>query len=86
MSRGRDQAPNLVELRRLAFTDIDQAVCAILKQTLDYLGIRAGRLILPQKLLIIITYRNVQRIRKDDFISGFMMCIQIINGGKHESV
>ena len=34
---GRDQAPNLDRLRQLAFTDIDQAVCEILKQTLDYL-------------------------------------------------
>lgn len=41
---GRDQAPNLVELRRLAFTDIDQAVCAILKQTLDYLRDQGGEI------------------------------------------
>lgn len=34
---GRDQAPNLKELRQLAFTDLDQAVCLILEQTLDYL-------------------------------------------------
>lgn len=41
---GRDQAPNLVELRRLAFTDIDRAVCAILKQTLDYLRDQGGEI------------------------------------------
>lgn len=41
---GRNQAPNLVELRRLAFTDIDQAVCAILKQTLDYLRDQGGEI------------------------------------------
>ena len=41
---GRNQAPNLVELRHLAFTDIDQAVCAILKQTLDYLRDQGGEI------------------------------------------
>ena len=41
---GRDQAPNLDELRKLAFTDIDQAVCAILKQTLDYLREQGGEI------------------------------------------
>lgn len=41
---GRDQAPNLDTLRQLAFTDIDQAVCAILKQTLDYLREQGGEI------------------------------------------
>ena len=41
---GRDQAPNLDELRKLAFMDIDQAVCAILKQTLDYLREQGGEI------------------------------------------
>ena len=36
--RGRIQAPNLDELRRISFEDLDRAVCLILKQTLDYLG------------------------------------------------
>ncbi len=34
---GRNQAPNLEILRRLSFTDLNQAVCMILEQTLDYL-------------------------------------------------
>ncbi len=33
----RDKAPNLPMLRKLAFENIDQAVCLIAKQTLDYL-------------------------------------------------
>ena len=41
---GRDQAPNLAWLRQLAFTDIDQAVCEILKQTLDYLRDQGGEI------------------------------------------
>ena len=34
---GRDKAPNLLEIRRLAFQDIDQALVQILKDTLSYL-------------------------------------------------
>lgn len=34
---GRNSAPNLDELRKLCFTNLDQGVCAILKQTLDFL-------------------------------------------------
>ncbi|MBS5523105.1 MAG: bis(5'-nucleosyl)-tetraphosphatase (symmetrical) YqeK [Clostridiales bacterium] len=34
---GRNQAPNLEILRQLSFTDLNQAVCMILEQTLDYL-------------------------------------------------
>lgn len=34
---GRDKAPNLDDLRRLAFEDIDEAVYEITKNTLDYL-------------------------------------------------
>ncbi len=33
----RCQAPNLYYLRKAAFVDIDQTVCDILKQTLEYL-------------------------------------------------
>ncbi len=33
----RDQAPNLEELRRVAFEDLDQCLIMILKQTIDYL-------------------------------------------------
>lgn len=34
---GRNQAPNLEMLRQLSFTELNQAVCMILEQTLDYL-------------------------------------------------
>lgn len=39
---GRNHAPNLQELRQLAFTNLDQAVCRILEQTLDYLKAGGG--------------------------------------------
>lgn len=35
---GRKQAPNLEEIRRLAFSDLDRAIIKILKDTLDYLA------------------------------------------------
>ena len=41
---GRDHAPNLPELRQLAFTDLDRAVCRILEQTLDYLKAEGGEI------------------------------------------
>lgn len=41
---GRDHAPNLSELRQLAFTDLDLAVCRILEQTLDYLKSKGGEI------------------------------------------
>ncbi len=34
---GRKQAPNLSEIRNLAFTDLDSALCRILQDTLSYL-------------------------------------------------
>ena len=34
---GRKQAPNLTEIRRMAFTDLDEAVKKILADTLEYL-------------------------------------------------
>ena len=34
---GRKQAPNLTEIRRMAFEDLDEAVKKILEDTLDYL-------------------------------------------------
>lgn len=34
---GRDTAPNLDAIRRMAFIDLDRAIYMILKQTLDYL-------------------------------------------------
>ncbi|MBS6395622.1 MAG: bis(5'-nucleosyl)-tetraphosphatase (symmetrical) YqeK [Clostridiales bacterium] len=35
---GRDKAPNLPEVRKLAFIDLDQTLVKILKDTLEYLG------------------------------------------------
>lgn len=39
---GRDKAPNLEEIRRLAFEDLDRALYVILKGTLSYLKKRSG--------------------------------------------
>ena len=33
---GRNQAPNLKELRRLAFVDLDKTLLLILKDTIEY--------------------------------------------------
>ena len=35
---GRDKAPNLLKVRRLAFEDLDECMYEVLKDTLDYLG------------------------------------------------
>lgn len=39
---GRDKAPNLKEIRQMAFIDIDEAMYMILKDTLDYLDKSEG--------------------------------------------
>lgn len=39
---GRKNAPNLTEVRKLAFIDIDRALLAILRQTLQYLKASGG--------------------------------------------
>jgi predicted HD superfamily hydrolase involved in NAD metabolism len=55
---GRDQAPQLDVLRQLAFTDLDQAVLMILKQTLDYLR-DEGEVIDPQTEVTYNYYYNM---------------------------
>ncbi len=42
MEPGRNHAPNLEEIRRLAFTDLDQALLKILGDTLEYLDDKNG--------------------------------------------
>lgn len=42
MEPGRNQAPNLTEIRRLAFRDLDRAVVRILEDTLSYLNAGGG--------------------------------------------
>lgn len=42
MEPGRNHAPNLDEIRRLAFTDLDQALLKILSDTLEYLEGKNG--------------------------------------------
>ncbi len=44
---GRDQAANLPEIRKMAFTDLDRAVAKILSDTLNYLGKRKDQPIDP---------------------------------------
>jgi len=41
---GRDKAPNLAEIRKLAYVDLDQALYRILKDTLAYLDSGAGEI------------------------------------------
>ena len=41
---GRKQAPNLTEIRKMAFTDLDKAVKKILEDTLDYLKSGEGEM------------------------------------------
>lgn len=41
---GRKNAPNLAEIRKAAFVDIDQALLQILKDTLDYLKSSGGEI------------------------------------------
>lgn len=41
---GRRQAPNLTEIRQLAFTDLDAAMLKILEDTLSYLRATGGEL------------------------------------------
>ncbi|MCR5650639.1 MAG: bis(5'-nucleosyl)-tetraphosphatase (symmetrical) YqeK [Lachnospiraceae bacterium] len=40
---GRCEAPDLADVRKLAFTDIDMAICRILRDTLDYLKEKGGK-------------------------------------------
>ena len=40
----RDTAPNLAEIRRLAFQDLDRCTYQILKDTLTYLGQTPGKI------------------------------------------
>ena len=55
---GRDQAPDLESLRKLAFEDLDQAVCQILKATLAHLE-TSGSEIDPRTLE---TYRYYEKL------------------------
>ncbi len=41
---GREQAPNLTQIRKLAFEDIDKTLIWILKDTLDYLKSNGGEI------------------------------------------
>ena len=41
---GRKQAPNLAEIRELAFVDLDKALCRILEDTLSYLQTSGGEI------------------------------------------
>lgn len=44
MEPGRDKAPNLEEIRKLAFSDIDSALVKILQDTLSYLQNKGGEI------------------------------------------
>lgn len=55
---GRNSAPNLKQLRQLAFTDLDAAVTEILRQTLEYLR-EEGKEIDPQTEFTYNSYRKI---------------------------
>jgi predicted HD superfamily hydrolase involved in NAD metabolism len=55
----RDHAPNLAEIRRLAFENLDDCLILILKQTLDYLE-ATGAQMDPMTLK---TYEHYRRLR-----------------------
>lgn len=44
MEPGRNKAPDLPEIRRLAFSNIDKAIVKILQDTLNYLEIKGGEI------------------------------------------
>ncbi len=56
---GRKQAPNLSEIRALAFIDLDKALCKILEDTLSYLR-KSGGEIDPQTESTLNYYQNKQ--------------------------
>ena len=62
---GRDTAPDLDTIRQMAFTDLDQAIYMILKQTLDYLK-EDGRPIDPSTEITYNYYKQLIHIVQED--------------------
>ena len=62
---GRDKAPNLKELRKMSFIDIDEAMYMILKDTLDYLDKGEGE---KDELTrdTYLFYKNIHDMKQED--------------------
>lgn len=59
---GRDKAPNLEEVRRLAFEDLDACMAKILSDTLKYLSSRGGSIDSTTKM----TYEYYKQYKKGE--------------------
>ena len=59
---GRSQAPNLEEIREMAFDNLDDALCKILYDTLFYLN-KSGKLVDPMTKMTYDYYMNLQSYR-----------------------
>lgn len=62
---GRKQAPNLTQVRKLAFANLDQALCTILEDTLQYLQ-RIGNETDPMTRETYEYYKEKQQEENDD--------------------
>lgn len=62
---GRDKAPNLKEIRKMSFIDIDEAMYMILKDTLDYLDKGEGE---KDELTrdTYLFYKNIHDMKQED--------------------
>lgn len=62
---GRDKAPNLKEIRKMSFMDIDEAMYMILKDTLDYLDKGEGE---KDELTrdTYLFYKNIHDMKQED--------------------
>ena len=62
---GRDKAPNLKEIRKMSFIDIDEAMFMILKDTLDYLDKGDGE---KDELTrdTYLFYKNIHDMKQED--------------------
>ena len=62
---GRDKAPNLKEIRKMSFIDIDEAMFMILKDTLDYLDKGEGE---KDELTrdTYLFYKNIHDMKQED--------------------
>lgn len=62
---GRDKAPNLKEIRKMSFVDIDEAMYMILKDTLDYLDKGEGE---KDELTrdTYLFYKNIHDMKQED--------------------
>ena len=66
---GRDKAPNLKEIRKMAFMDIDEAMYLILKDTLSYLDKEDGEKDELTKDTYYF-YKNIHDMKQEEKING----------------